>query len=126
MCRIDAAVPCTRLITIQFVYPFTLETHVLAMGSSRRATRAAHTARREAYLRAREDEKERRKRETLRRIAPGFEPQAAPLIPVKRDASHGSVVATEPATSTGSHKRDVMEDLVDRLAALESDSSKLL
>ncbi len=38
-------------------------------------------ARREALLRAREDEKQRRKREALRCIAPRFE--AAPLVLVK-------------------------------------------
>jgi hypothetical protein len=82
---------------------------------------AAQAARREAYLRARQDEKERRKREALRRIAPGFEPQAAPLIPVKKDAaSHGLGTGSEKQAGAGSHRRDVMEDLVDGLVALES------
>jgi hypothetical protein len=99
-----------------------LETHVLTVGSSRRATRAAHAARREAYLRAREDEKERRKREALRRIAPGFEPKAAPLIPVKKDAmTHGTGAGAEQS-GPSTHTRDVMDELVDKLAALESDS----
>jgi hypothetical protein len=42
----------------QFVYPFTLEPHVLNAESNRRATIAAHAARREAHLHAREDEEE--------------------------------------------------------------------
>jgi hypothetical protein len=114
----------------QFVYPFTLEPHVLIVESNRRATLAANAARHEALLRAREDEKQRRKREALRRIAPGFEPRAAPLVPVKtglaldqqqqqqqqwKEDGIGSDTAGQ-----GGHPRDVMDDLVDRLAALES------
>lgn len=90
---------------------------------------AAHAARREALLSAREDEKQRRKREALRRIAPGFEPRAAPLVPVKtglaldqqqrmEDAAGSDAAAA--AECQGGHPRDVMDDLVDRLAALES------
>ena len=113
----------------KFVYPFTLEPHVLAVESSRRATIAAHAARREAYLRAHEDEKQRRKREALRRIAPGFEPRSAPLVPVKtgpalnqRQGEGGDVADGAGAGAGGEaqHPRDVMDDLVDKLAALES------
>ena len=112
----------------QFVYPFTLEPHVLNAESNRRATIAAHAARREAHLRAREDEKQRRKREALRRIAPGFEPLSAPLVPVKTGAALGQQQGQEQgggdATSSvaagqGQPQRDVMDDLVERLAALE-------
>lgn len=71
-------------LSAQFVYPFTLEPHVLTVEASRRSTLAAHAARREAYLKAREEEKERRKREALRKIAPGFEPKSTPLVPTKR------------------------------------------
>jgi hypothetical protein len=115
---------------LQFVYPFTIEPHVLTVESNRRATLAAHAARREALLRAREDEKQRRKREALRRIAPGFEPLSAPLVPVKtglaldqqlhqqkEDEARGDGIDT---AGLGGHPRDVMDDLVDRLAALES------
>ncbi|KAG0699196.1 hypothetical protein DFH29DRAFT_983606 [Suillus ampliporus] len=103
--------PSTYLIhplkTTQFVYPFTIEPHILTVESSRRTTLAAHTARRESYLRAREDERERRRRDALRRVAPGFDP-AAPLVPVR--AEHGEV------------KKDVMDDLVDQLARMENGS----
>jgi hypothetical protein len=103
----------------QFVYPFTIEPHIMTLESSRRTTLAAHTARREAYLRSRMDEKERRKRDALRRVAPGFEPgEGHMLVPTKRS----SVVAASPAVSPPPPK-SVMEDLVDQLAALDSASS---
>ena len=110
----------------QFVYPFTLEPHVLTAESNRRATLAAHAARREALLRAREDEKLRRKREALRRIAPGFEPQAAPLVPVKTGLALDHQQQQQQkeygagSDAAAGHPRDVMDDLVDRLAELES------
>ncbi|KAH9059522.1 hypothetical protein EDB87DRAFT_1621392 [Lactarius vividus] len=119
--------PLPESVNPYFVYPFTLEPHVLTVESNRRATLAAHAARREALLRAREDEKQRRKREALRRIAPGFEPRGAPLVPMKtglaldqqqkEDGTSGNAAA---AAGLGGQPRDVMDDLVDRLAALES------
>ena len=87
------------------------------MESSRRTTLAAHAVRREAYLKSRDDEKERRKREALRRIAPGFEPQGTPLVPT-RHKSPGTEVADNGHKPT----KSVMEDLVDQLAALDSSS----
>ncbi|TFY74717.1 hypothetical protein EWM64_g9294 [Hericium alpestre] len=109
--------PLPDSVTPYFVYPFTLETHILTLESSRRQTISAHAARREAYLRAREEEKERRKREALRRIAPGFEPTGTPLVPGK---DHDRASAGGEA---GNGQRDVMDDLVDQLAALESKHS---
>ncbi|KAJ7924376.1 hypothetical protein B0H13DRAFT_1191743 [Mycena leptocephala] len=110
--------PLPDSVTPYFVYPFTIEPHVLTLESSRRSTLAAHTTRREEYLRSRADEKERRKRDALRRIAPGFEPEGHLLVPTKRS----SVIAAVPATSPQPPK-SVMEDLVDQLAALDSASS---
>ncbi|KAJ7280213.1 hypothetical protein C8J57DRAFT_121001 [Mycena rebaudengoi] len=111
--------PLPDSVTPYFVYPFTIEPHIMTLESSRRTTLAAHTARREAYLRSRMDEKERRKRDALRRVAPGFEPgEGHMLVPTKRS----SVVAASPAVSPPPPK-SVMEDLVDQLAALDSASS---
>ncbi|KAF8634320.1 hypothetical protein AX15_000981 [Amanita polypyramis BW_CC] len=101
--------PLPESVNAYFVYPFTLEPHVLTVESSRRNTIAAHAARREAYLCAREEEKEQRKREVLHKIAPGFEPQNV-LIPTR-------------ATSSADNRNpsdNVMGSLVDQLAALES------
>ncbi|KAL0565951.1 hypothetical protein V5O48_016066 [Marasmius crinis-equi] len=122
--------PLPESVTAYFAYPFTLEPHVLAMESSRRSTLASHAAKRDAYLRAREDEKERRKREALRKIAPGFEPQGV-LVPTR---THSVPVPPHPGqshTPTQSvppppghrHTRSVMDDLVDHLAALDSGKS---
>ncbi|KAK7054848.1 hypothetical protein VNI00_003311 [Paramarasmius palmivorus] len=98
------------------------------MEASRRSTLAAHATRREAYMKAREDEKERRKREALRKIAPGFDPQgvlvptrtsSVPLQPTEQQAS-GSGTPSNPANPGHRHTRSVMDDLVDHLAALDS------
>ncbi|KAJ6569500.1 hypothetical protein B0H19DRAFT_696691 [Mycena capillaripes] len=110
--------PLPNSVTPYFVYPFTLEPHVLTLESSRRSTLAAHATRREEYLRSRADEKERRKRDALRRIAPGFEPEGHLLVPTKRS----SVIAAAPV-SPPQPPKSVMEDLVDQLAALDSASS---
>lgn len=89
---------------------------------------AAQAERHEAYLRAREEEKQQRKREALRRIAPGFEPRSAPLVPVKTGAAAAAALGQqqqqqqgqeERRSDAGVSQRDVMDDLVDRLAALE-------
>lgn len=110
----------------QFVYPFTLEPHIITLESSRRNTIAAHIVRREAYLQSREDEKERRKRDALRRIAPGFEPQGSVLIPTRASpGQHGATEAGDDSSDTVGHRRtrSVMEDLVDQLAALDRSAS---
>lgn len=129
--------PLPENINAYFVYPFTLEPHILNIESNRRTSIAAQAERHEAHLHAREEEKQRRKREALRRIAPGFEPRSAPLVPVKTGAALGQQQQQQQegkgqgqeerrreggrAIGGGQNlpQRDVMDDLVDRLAALE-------
>ncbi|KDQ20884.1 hypothetical protein BOTBODRAFT_61957 [Botryobasidium botryosum FD-172 SS1] len=79
-------------ITAYFAYPFSLEPHILTVESSRQSTLAAHSTRRVAYLHARDEDKLRRMRDALRRIAPGFEPHSGPLNLVQQleamDSAH--------------------------------------
>jgi hypothetical protein len=99
----------------------------VTLESSRRQTIAAHTTRREAYLRSRDDDKERRKRDALRRIAPGFEPHGGPLVPTRNTGNSmntlegGAAAAFEQQPHQQS--RSVMDDLIDQLAALDSATS---
>ncbi|QRW00640.1 hypothetical protein RhiJN_28658 [Ceratobasidium sp. AG-Ba] len=109
-------------VTAYFVYPFTIEPHIITLESSRQSTLAAHAARRDAYLRAREEEKVRKKKEALRRIAPGFDPDMGALMPTKLSpaptgAPHVTANHLETVSPT---PRTAMDDLVDQLAAMES------
>ncbi len=107
----------------QFVYPFTLEPHIITLESSRRTTLAAHAARREAYLRSRAEEFEQRKRDALHKIAPGL---GSFLVPTRAPSNRGNESNGASSTSNGQsqgeqeNERNVMNDLVDQLAALDS------
>ncbi|KAH6905111.1 hypothetical protein BKA70DRAFT_506769 [Coprinopsis sp. MPI-PUGE-AT-0042] len=118
--------PLPESVTPYFVYPFTLENHILVLESSRRTTIAAHSAKREEYLKHRDSEKERRKRDALRRIAPGFEPQGV-LVPQETGAAlrhKGSHSMDARGPHEGRQEpRSVMDDLVDQLAALDASKS---
>ncbi|KAF8332051.1 uncharacterized protein EI90DRAFT_3123128 [Cantharellus anzutake] len=125
-----------------FAYPFTLEPHTLTLESSRQITLQSHQSRNSAFLRNREDEKTLRKREALRKIAPGFEPSSGPLVPTKVLVHSRQSSATtagvgvdffgddrQKVTPHAPHSediseakvRDVMDDLVDQLAAMDSE-----
>jgi hypothetical protein len=77
-------------------------------------------------LQSRQDEKERRKRDALRKIAPGFEPLGSVLVPTRRTNLGGGTASSGDEGDGGSsrpghkHTKSVMEDLVDQLAALDS------
>lgn len=125
--------PLPDSVTPYFVYPFTLESHVLALESSRRNTIAAHAVRREALLRARDDERQRRKREALRRVAPGFEGNDAVLMPVRvkppdvNNASNDTIGERQPSAARsvdgandGQGQVGTLDDLADQLARLDT------
>jgi len=87
---------------------------------------ATYAARRQGLLRSREDEKEQRRREALRRVAPGFDGNAGtPLEPVRSAAASSETHPHPPLAPTagqvsGSRDRlggsiDVMDNLVDEL-----------
>ncbi|KAG6379729.1 hypothetical protein JVT61DRAFT_10263 [Boletus reticuloceps] len=123
--------PLPDSVTPYFVYPFVLEPHTLSLESSRQSTLATYAARRQGLLRAREENKEQRRREALRRVAPGFDGNAeTPLEPVPVRTSSGGPTAsaaerqTQPLSTTGPGQvsvelgrgsGDVMNDLVDQL-----------
>ncbi|KZV90972.1 hypothetical protein EXIGLDRAFT_648708 [Exidia glandulosa HHB12029] len=113
--------PLPDTLADYMVYPYTLEPHVLALESARRATATSHTTRREAYLKQRDEEKERRRREALHRVAPGFDP-SVPLVPTRAlhspSSSVSSPVPAQEQQSGHARTKSVMEDLVDQLAAL--------
>jgi len=125
--------PLPDSVTPYFVYPFTLEPHIITLESSRRTTIAAHAARREAYLSSRVEDIERRRRDALHRIAPGL---GTVLVPTRASSSTSAYAqgtsspGYEGASGSGSaqvqgpgeqdKERDVMDDLVNQLAALES------
>ena len=104
-----------------------LEPHVLTLESSRRSSLATYAARRQGLLRSREDEKEQRRREALRRVAPGFDGNAStPLEPVRSAAAvseihpHPSLAPTAAGQVSENRDRfggsvDVMDNLVDEL-----------
>jgi len=118
--------PLPESVNVYFVYPFTLEPHIVTFESSRRQTVAAHTARREAYLRSREDDKELRKRDALRKIAPGFEPHGGPLVPTR--TTNNSMTTYQDGAKgheqPQQQSRSAMDDLVDQLAILDTATTK--
>jgi len=80
----------------------------------------------EAYLKRREEEKDRQKKEALRKVAPGFEPSAGTLVPQRLGgtSSQPNAQAVPPPTTIQSVPKDPMGDLVDQLAALDAAHSR--
>ena len=102
-----------------------IEALVLTLESSRQTTLLSHASRNAAYLLSREEEKLRRQREVLRRVAPGFEPSGGTLVPTPVHRKTPASGSTGLSMSSGtldppSGGRDAMDDLVDQLAAMDS------
>lgn len=96
--------PSSLARPIQFVYPFTLEPHILAHGPPHRAMTASRQAGHLAYLLDREQAKEDRRRKELARVAPGWTGGNQALVPDR--PSHqtpqlGSPASTAPAQVSG-------------------------
>ncbi|WWD20403.1 hypothetical protein CI109_104879 [Kwoniella shandongensis] len=84
--------PLPEDITAYFVYPFTLEEHVLSIHPSPHEAISQRRARNAEILHQREVEEEQRERDTLRRIAPGYNPSSL-LVP-KSASTPTPVLAT--------------------------------
>lgn len=68
----------------------------------------------------------RRKKEELRKVAPGWDPDGGGMVPVRRDGSGATVGASVPGVAVGvppeerKAERGVMDDLVDHLEKLDA------
>ncbi|WVQ84437.1 hypothetical protein IAT38_006589 [Cryptococcus sp. DSM 104549] len=77
--------PLPEDITAYFVYPFSLEEHVLSLHPSPHDAISQRRARNAEVLHQREVEEEQRERDAIKRIAPGYNPSSM-LIP--KSSSH--------------------------------------
>ncbi|TXT13006.1 hypothetical protein VHUM_01407 [Vanrija humicola] len=118
--------PLPEDITAYFVYPFTLEQHVVALTPPPHVAIAEQRARSAAVLHAREVEEEQRERDALHKLAPGYNPSSL-LVPTARSGGGG---AAQPAASgaaagaaAASAAPDPMDDLVAQLEQLENHKS---
>ncbi|BEJ13551.1 hypothetical protein CspHIS471_0307250 [Cutaneotrichosporon sp. HIS471] len=103
-----------------FVYPFTLEQHVVSLQPPPHVAIAERRARNAAILHAREAEEEEREKAALHKVAPGYNP-AAMLMPTHRD---GALKAACPPMPSPKKEADPMDELVAQLEEMES-SKKL-
>ncbi|WVR07948.1 hypothetical protein IAU60_004991 [Kwoniella sp. DSM 27419] len=95
-------------ITAYFVYPFTLEEHVLSIRPSPAEAISQRRARNAEILHQREVEEEQKEKDNMRRMAPGYNP-AAMLVPSSTgragptsgpatgDPAQSALAETEPA-----------------------------
>jgi len=116
--------PLPDSVTAYFVYPFTLEPHVAHIEATRQSTFNSLMDRCEAHLKLRQEEKERRKKEALWKVAPGFEPSAGTLVPQRVGTGSSQPNAQSGSLPTQNVPKDPMADLVDQLAALEAAHSR--
>ncbi|BEI82722.1 hypothetical protein CcaverHIS002_0305900 [Cutaneotrichosporon cavernicola] len=112
--------PLPEDITAYFVYPFTLEQHVVSLQPPPHVAIAERRARNAAILHAREVEEEEREKAALHKVAPGYNP-AAMLMPTHRD---GAPKAASPPMPSPKKEADPMDELVAQLEEMES-SKKL-
>ncbi|KIR26750.1 hypothetical protein I307_01741 [Cryptococcus deuterogattii 99/473] len=131
--------PLPEDITAYFVYPFTLEEHVLSIHPSPHEAIALKRAKCAEILHRREEAEEQKERDNLKRIAPGYNPSSV-LVPISAshtptssisqrlappvDANGGAQSVTSPRSSD-THTQaqaatDPMDDLVAKLEEMES------
>ncbi|KAL0255281.1 hypothetical protein I308_100078 [Cryptococcus tetragattii IND107] len=131
--------PLPEDITAYFVYPFTLEEHVLSIHPSPHEAISLKRAKCAEILHRREEAEEQKERDNLKRIAPGYNPSSV-LVPISAshtptssisrplappvDANGGAPSVTSPRSSD-THTQaqaaiDPMDDLVAKLEEMES------
>ncbi|KIR59515.1 hypothetical protein I312_100773 [Cryptococcus bacillisporus CA1280] len=131
--------PLPEDITAYFVYPFTLEEHVLSIHPSPHEAIALKRAKCAEILHRREEAEEQKERDNLKRIAPGYNPSSV-LVPISAshtptssisqplappvDPNDGAQSVTSPRSSD-THTQaqaatDPMDDLVAKLEEMES------
>ncbi|KAH8927693.1 hypothetical protein BT69DRAFT_1258052 [Atractiella rhizophila] len=113
-------------ITAYFVYPHLLETHVLSTLPATLQELQTSKEQRAAYLIAREEAKKRRKKEELRKVAPGWDEGEGVLVPTKRTSLIGTPAALTPKpepVKEEEEEQDPMKLLVDGLERLGGTST---
>ncbi|GAA94534.1 uncharacterized protein L969DRAFT_91510 [Mixia osmundae IAM 14324] len=123
--------PLPEDVSAYFVYPWTLETHVLSPPEPHpshailRSELASTHQKRLRVLQAREDEKVRRRREALQKMAPGYSETAGTgsVLQPKRMSSHSQPPAASITTvETVAAKPDEPVTAADLLANLSFDT----
>ncbi|GAA6057074.1 hypothetical protein JCM3770_001445 [Rhodotorula araucariae] len=90
--------PLPEDVHAYFVYPHTLEAHVLStLPSALQTLQLAHTQR-QALLASYAESKERARKARLNQVAPGYAEGGAALEPVRRDVAHPSTSARSQAS----------------------------
>ncbi|KAL7418836.1 hypothetical protein Q5752_006520 [Cryptotrichosporon argae] len=128
--------PLPEDITAYFVYPFTLERHVVHADPSPYQAIAERRVRAAEVLHRRELADEERERAALRRVAPGYNPASllvptsasaaavgaapAPLMPgAAASTGSGAPSVSADAAAPGASAADPMDDLVARLEEMD-------
>ncbi|PWY99011.1 hypothetical protein BCV70DRAFT_201230 [Testicularia cyperi] len=127
-------------IAAYFVYPFSLESYVLDPNTPSSTTIEKLHERHRQYLEAREQQKQDRQREALRRLAPGWDggqtgvlqptskqpPNPAQSPPTSADQTQQPMLQQPSGisgTSADAQERTPLDDLADHLAQLDAMSS---
>ncbi|KZO98675.1 hypothetical protein CALVIDRAFT_562110 [Calocera viscosa TUFC12733] len=94
------------------VYTFSLETRTLPALAQLRTSLSTLKSTHEHTLLRWEQEKQRRKREALRKVAPGFEPGDGVLVPTRAEGPRAPALAVSGVGLAGGGVGTGMEDLV--------------
>ncbi|KAK1923459.1 hypothetical protein DB88DRAFT_491322 [Papiliotrema laurentii] len=123
--------PLPEDITAYFVYPFTLEQHVLSIHPSPHEAIAQRRARNAQILHQREIEEEQKEKEALHKLAPGYNPSSL-LVPTstsrqpstqnpgptsQQGANPTGLLQSSESTATAA--ADPMDELVAQLEQME-------